>query len=44
MTKTFVAHHDSITQELTRLVEQANHMGYKTSIPALEDALSRLMQ
>jgi hypothetical protein len=34
--------HGSITQELTRLLEQANRMGYKASVPALEDALSRL--
>jgi class 3 adenylate cyclase/tetratricopeptide (TPR) repeat protein len=32
----------SITQELTSLLEQANCMGYRASIPALEDALSRL--
>jgi hypothetical protein len=34
--------HGSITQELTSLLEQANRMGYKASVPALEDALSRL--
>jgi tetratricopeptide (TPR) repeat protein len=34
--------HGSIIQELTSLLGQANRMGYKASVPALEDALSRL--
>jgi class 3 adenylate cyclase/tetratricopeptide (TPR) repeat protein len=33
-------HHDSITQELTSLLGQANHMGYKASVATLEEALS----
>ncbi len=35
-------HHDSISQEMTSLLGQANHMGYRASAPALEHALSGL--
>lgn len=34
--------HDSITQDLTGLLGQANRMGYKASVPAIEEALARL--
>ena len=35
-------HNDTIARELTSLVGRANAMGYKASVPALEEVLSRL--